>query len=97
MSRLVLTVLLSITATVAQAGESKFSLQRCGLQFGEQSSAGKTYSARKKGRDFASDQVVRSIENVQSSVNTFAQTTTKRKVRRRMPPTFTVAKFVCSL
>jgi len=96
MNRLFLALLLCVSSTAVQAGDSKHGLWRCGLKFGDSPKAGSAYIATKAARALDGNQVVRSIEVVRPELHSFTSTTSQRTIRRRIPPTFTLAKLVCS-
>jgi hypothetical protein len=89
-------VLLFMTANSAQAGIGKLSLLHCGLQLGDTSKLQRSYTAPRSHQVYGNHQVVKSIEVNVPALATFTGSKTGSKVRRRLPPTYTLARFVCS-
>jgi hypothetical protein len=83
-------------ATTAHASGSKFSFLECGLQLAGISRAHKPSSRPVKKQEPSSKQVTRSIVISGPALYSFTGAQSNITGRRRMPPTFTVAKFGCS-
>ena len=103
MKRFALTLLVSLMVTSAHAGDDKFSLFRCGLQFGDSTKVSKAYTAtnvtnvtNKKQRFDTNQRVGRSIVSIGPDVTNFKIATSNDTAHGRIPRTFTFAKFVCS-
>lgn len=94
--RFVLTLLVYVMATTAHAGGLKLPFMQCGLQLGGMTKVQKAYSEPKNSRQFGTQQVDKSIHSNEFGVNTFTTATSKPAGRRRLPPTFKLAKVRCS-
>ena len=90
------TVLLFVLANSAHAGIGKLSPLRCGLQLGDTSKLQRAYTAPRSHQVYGNNPVTKSIEVNVPTLATVTGTTAGSKVRRRLPPTYTLARFVCS-
>jgi len=91
-----LTVLLYAMAATSHASDGKFSLLECGLQLGGVSRTQKASSKPEKKQQSSSKQVGRSIVITGPALYSFTGAQSNLTGRRRMAPTFTVAKLGCS-
>ncbi|MEH6570763.1 MAG: hypothetical protein V7709_16910 [Halioglobus sp.] len=91
-----LAVLMSVLATSAHAGSGKLSLLHCGLQLGDSSKLQRTYTAPRSQQVYGNNQVVKSIEVNVPTLAAFTGAKSSSAGRRRLPPTYTLARFVCS-
>ncbi|MEE4145028.1 MAG: hypothetical protein V2I26_09540 [Halieaceae bacterium] len=95
---MLLAALLAVMATTAHARGSKFSLLECGLQLGgiTSTSTRKASSVTSAKRERSSKRAVRSILVTDPALYSYTGTQTNLTGRRRMPPTFTLAKLGCA-
>lgn len=92
-----LALLLSAMATTAQADGGKFFPFTCGLQLGSGPRIQKTDPEPDKPRVSAANPAVKSIAANGSGLTAFTGAKPNNNIgRRRMPPTFTLAKIGCS-
>lgn len=91
-----LSVLLSAMAATSHASDGKFSLLECGLQLGGISRTQKASSRPDKKQERSDKQVGRSIVITGPALYSFTGAQSNLTGRRRMAPTFTVAKLGCS-
>ena len=91
-----LVICLSVLGTPAQAGDAKFSLLRCGLQWGGSSTQPSAYTAAKKKQKY---DTLRSLDSFYSNrpvAHSFDTTSSEKNGRGRLPRTITLAKVGCS-
>ena len=93
---LALTLLISAMAGTAHAGESWLFPFHCGLQLGGSATFQKSYSEPTRKRVSAKNRAVKSIVASGPGVAAFTGAKPNNIGRRRMPPTFTLAKIGCS-
>jgi hypothetical protein len=91
-----LALLVSVLGTSAHAGDGKFSLLRCGLQWGGSTMEAKAYTAAKRNQKYDTQRALDSLDSNRPGAHTFVTTTSEKTGWGRLPRTFTLAKVGCS-
>jgi hypothetical protein len=85
-----------VLGTPAYAGDDKFSLLRCGLQWGGSSMEARTVTAAKKPPAFDTRGSLVPLYSGRPVAHSFFTSRAGKKERRRLPRTITVAKVGCT-
>ena len=91
-----LAIAVFVLGSPAYAGEAKFSLLRCGLQWGGSSMEARTYTAARKTPAFDTRRTLIPLYSGRPEAHSFFTSSAGKKERGRMPRTITVAKVGCS-
>lgn len=86
----------SALGTTVDAGDAKFSLLRCGLQWGGSSVEAKTYTTVKKKQKYDTQRSVNFFPSQRRVARTFTTTTSDKTDQGLLPRTYTVAMVGCS-
>lgn len=86
----------SALGTTVHAGDAKFSLLRCGLQWGGSSAEAKTYTIAKKQQKSDIQRSVDFFPAQRRVTRTFTTTTSDKTDQGLLPRTYTIAKVGCS-
>ncbi len=86
----------SALGTTVHAGDSKFSLLRCGLTLGGSTAEAKTYTTARKKQKRDTQRAVDFFPSQRRVAPTFTTTTSDKTEQGLLPTTYTIAKVGCS-
>ncbi len=86
----------SALSTTAHAGDSKFSLLRCGLTWGGSTAEAKTYTASRQKQKYDARRALAFLPPPQPVDRTFTTTASDKPEQRLLPRKYTIAKVGCT-